>query len=354
MRRLLAVVAAVLLIVIAVVIRSRLNSGTSNDGKGSTNQTATVVCVTELKKVCDQLHAKQPSVDVRVEEAGTTLATLSAAGFDREKANIDAWLAPAPYTQMVNEARARASLQPVLADPSRTLARSPLVLAIWNDRIDALHKACPGGDVTWKCVGDFAGAPWAEHGGDARWGVLKPGHPPPDKSATGLLVLAQASGQDLGRPDYASNDLDDPAYRAWLQQLEQAVPTFTPSAGTALDQMLFTGPSAFDLAGSIEALAGPSVVASRDKDKLAILYPSPVATADIVLVPLVGSEQGGRVKSVLESNDGAEALAQNGWRVTGQPAAAGVRADQALPDGNGLPKPGVLEALRQTWSEVVR
>ena len=60
------------------------------------------------------------------------------------------------------------------------------------------------------------------------------------------------------------------------------------------------------------------------------------------------------MKTLVESTAGRDALARRGWRVTGQPAVAGIREDQQLPAGNGLPRAGVMLALRTTFDGVAR
>jgi hypothetical protein len=315
------------------------------------------VCAPEVAKACDDLRAANPALQVRTEDAGATAATLSAAGFNRDAAKIDAWLVPQPYPAMVEDARRAAGLDTALGTPSDVLGRSPVVVVAWKDRLDALRTPCPNGaaeKAPWTCVGPLAGQPWTQAGGQDTWGNVKPGHGAPDKSATGLFVLAQATAAKLDRADFAKNDFDDPDFQTWLGQLERGVPTFTPSTGTALGQMLSQGPAAFDVAGSIEAVAGPSITGTRNESKLTILYPSPVVTADVVAVAVRGSDQGEHMKQRLESVDTGASLARAGWRVTGQPAAAGVLAAPPLPASSGLPKSGALVALISTWGEVKR
>jgi hypothetical protein len=183
---------------------------------------------------------------------------------------------------------------------------------------------------------------------------MKPSHPVPDVTASGLLALSQATASYFGRTDYASNDFVDPGFRRWFEQLERSIPSFPAPPRTPLDEMLSKGPSVYDLAGSIEAEAAPSVALSRDKDRLSILYPSPATVADVVVVPITNANRGGRVTSLLQSDDVAELLAQSGWRVDGQPLADSLDPDFELPAGSGLPRAGVLEALRALWIETIR
>jgi hypothetical protein len=351
-RRALAIIAAILMIGGAFLYRSRADSKDAEKAEEASRPTGTLVCTPELSAACDQLRKANPSLTTRVEEAGVTYATLVDPKANRDSAKLDAWLAPQPWPAMVAEQRTASSLDPLLAEPSKVLARSPIVMVVWKDRLAALERTCPAGTADWKCVGTVAGKPWTEAGGDASWGAVKPGHGPPDRSAAGLFTFAQATGQYLGRTDYARNDLDDPDYRVWANQLEQAVPTFTPSTGSAVGQMLSFGRSSFDVAGSIEANAGPAIAGSREKDALSILYPAPVATADVVLVPLRGSDAGGRVKQLLESTAGLQALSQTGWRVDGQPTIPGVNTTIVLDPQTNLPRAGVMAALRDVWKEV--
>lgn len=352
MRRALAVVAAVAMVAVAFLVRARTDDGGLGIGGGG-EEPATLVCARELEPACRALQTDNPWLTVVAEDANRTLTTLTGADFSSADAAIDGWLVPQPFPAMVDETRARNGANPALGEPSRVLARSPLVIAIWNDRRQALRGRC-GDELTWRCIGEVAGQPWADTGGSASWGEVKPGLPNPPETAVGLLVAGQAGASWFGTPDYAANDFTDPAFRDWFERLARASTGSGTGSGTPLDQMLFIGPASFDLAGSTEATAGPAIATSRDKDRLGIVYPSPEATADVVLAPVAGSDAGARLQKLLESPAAATALANAGWRVDGQPRAAGVPDTPALPTSNGLPRAGVLQALRSLWVEVTR
>jgi len=349
------VLAAVLMIAGATFIRGRLDANDVAREAEAGRVTGALVCAAELRDVCDALRAANPGLEIRIEEAAATEATLASTSFNPGTAKIDAWLVPQPYPAMVDETRRAASGEPVLGEASAVLARSPLVLAVWNDRLGALAAACGGtpATVTWACIGTNAGKAWSELGGQETWGTLKPGVPDPDRGATGLAVVAQATTQFLARPDFARNDLEAADYQAWLGQLKRSMPASGTAAGP-LEQMLSLGKSTFDLAGSVEAIAGPAVTTGREKDRVTILYPSPMSTLDIVLVPVKGSQPGERVKNLLQTTPAREALAQHGWRVPGLAAVAGIRDDQQLPAASGLPRAGVMLALRTTFDGVAR
>ena len=98
----------------------------------------------------------------------------------------------------------------------------------------------------------------------------------------------------------------------------------------------------------------PAVAGSaRYKNDLDILYPSPDATADVVVAPIRGSAHGGRVTQLLQDSPARAIFARQGWRVEGQPLAPAIR-EVPLGPSNGLPDAGVFVALSEVWSEVHR
>jgi hypothetical protein len=357
-KRLLALLVAVLMITAAIWGRDQLDDKSSGSSSDTAGGGGVLVCATELQAACEAIGREHADVTVRVEEAQATLTRLAAPGFDPASATgadrIDAWLVPRPWPEMVAEQRQRAGSGAVLDDASDVLARSPLVIAIWNDRRDALSTRCEGGTITWKCIGDVAGTPWGATSPQDTWGPVKPGHPSPDQTASGLLALGEATASWFGTAAFASNDFNDPAFRTWFERLERSVPSFPTPPRTPLDAMLSTGPASFDLTGSTEAAAGPAIATSRDSARLAILYPAPLTTADVVLAPVSGSQAGGRLMKLMQSTDGAVALARSGWRVDGQPLAPGIPDQPALPADSNVPRAGVLQALRSLWIEAVR
>jgi hypothetical protein len=350
MRRALAIIGVAILVALALAVRSR--TADQRQQEADEKAKATMYCVKELEAVCAALQAGDKNLTVVTEDAGRTLATLTSPDFNPATTRLDGWLAPKTYIDQANDLRARAGLGPVFDEPSRVLARSPVVAVMYNDRQRALATKC-GGQVTWRCVGEQAGAAWSDIGGQAQWGDF---HPvlPSQSTATGLHDIAGATGSWFGGSTYASNDFSDPAFQDWLNRLAGESARVQLSGLTPLRRLLSVGPSALGLAGALEAEAGPSVTESRDKDNVSILYPSPVATADVVLAPRNGADPGGRLKSVLESDDSARAFAENGWRVSGQPLADGLSASLALPAGDGLPSAGVMESLTSTWQTAAR
>ena len=331
------------MIVAALYVRGDLpRSG----GAGPLGQDApvTLVCVPELKSVCEPLA--EDGVTVVIQEAGETADGLAGPG----ALPGDAWLTLAPWDVIVGEARQRGGLGPLAADPSTVLARSPMVLVTWAERGAVLDRQCKP-ELTWKCVARVAGKAWDDVGGKTQWGTIKPGYADPSVSATGLLVLGQAAGDFLGSTSFSARDFEDDTFLRLLGDLEAAVPTHGTSSNTPLQQQLQFGPGRFDVVGTTEAEAGPLLESSPRAADLQLRYPKKVAVADVVLAPLRDGDGADRLRELLEQS-GPAALARSGWRVKGQPAAGGVPAQPALPAETNLPAAGVLDALRARWGEI--
>jgi len=341
--RLLALIAAVAMVVGSVAVRSRLDvssdgGGGGNDGNGG--GALRLVCSTELAPVCEAI--KKKDLTASVEPAATTAARLSKDGSDGPS-SLDGWLVPSPWPEIVQASRQRAGLEPQLgAGP--TLARSPLVLAVWPDKLNVLRQRCAGGQVSWQCWGEVSGQPAAQ---------IKPGHADVNE-AVGLATVGAATAGFFGRADLVRADLEDnDQYRAWLARLEKAVPTFQPSSGTAVRDMLVKGPAAFDAVGTTEAEAAPLVVTAARPVKPVVIYPSPVTTVDVVLATVPGSRSK-RLSAAVGGDAGLDALAAGGWRVPKRRPADGIPSQPELPPSSGLPDAGILEFLRTLSKEVTK
>ncbi len=338
------------MVLVALWIRGRIDE---NGGGGATVR---LLCTTELEAACTDL-SESSDVSVTVEPAGTTAQSLVALP-DDQRPDFDAWLAPAPWPQMVDVQRR--GKRPLFAGPSDPIGRSPLVLVARADRTPVLEAtpAC-NGKVDWKCLGAVAGRPWTDlPGGQAAWGSVKPGPGDPALSATALAVASQATSEFLDTTDYARDDLENDQYLDWVSGIERAVPKLPPTAGSPFADMLQQLPTAtYDVVGTTEAEADPGIAgAAPDRRKaLTLLYPEPVVTADVVLTAVAKGPIKDDAEALAGDNDLAAALARHGWRVPGQSSARGVRNTPALPRRSGLPPdPGALVALQETWRGVPR
>jgi hypothetical protein len=337
MRRALAFLLAAGMIAGSLVLRDRLDDRSVRE-----RTVVRLVCATELAAACQELDGSDaPRVDTSVEPAARTAERLSRPG----EVDLDGWLVTPPWPDVVDQARERAGLVKLFAGVGAPVARSPLVLVVQKEREAALRASC-GGTIRWKCVGDNAPKRWSDIGGMTTWGLVKPWHPDPRAEAVGLLVVGQATAAYFGRTDVSAIDLEDSAYLDWLSGLELAVRRTDGSVATML-----TAPAQVDTVGTTEADAGPQIVSAAVTQKPVVLYPRPVATADVVLAPVAGSRASGILRELVRGR-GRRALAATGWRVEGEDLAAGVEASEALPPGNGLPSPGLLVALQTPLQEI--
>ena len=330
MRRVLALVAAAAMIVGSITLRSRLDRA-----EEESSAPLRVVCAIELGTVCDS--RRRTSAQVTVEAAAATGERLGRATADDP--GVDGWLAPAPWPRIVDGRRRQQALPPLFGDVSDPLARSPLVLVVRRALADSLGPRC-GGEVGWKCLGDAAVAVPPQ---------AKPAHPDPATDAVGALVVGQAAAAYFGRADdLSTTDLEDAGFARWFRSLERATPPLA-SGGSPLGEMLGTNFAAYDAVGTIEAEAAPVLAGSAVRDRVVLLYPSPMATADVVLAG-GGGDTTRRLREVAGGDGTRRALADAGWRVEGVTRPA----DPPLPPTNGLPTPGFLDALRSRAEEIRR
>lgn len=340
MKRLLAVLGAVAMIGGAVLVRGLLTDdggGGSGGGAGGGDGDTHLVCATELEAACEALAAEDDSVTFEVEEAGETADRLTAPEFAPAESEIDGWLTLNPWPALV-ELRRNLNQDPsVLGEPSDVLATTRLAVLGPADRVEQLRAECGAGEsVSWRCLGEIADDSWANHGGEASQGNVEVGHDDPTVSATGLLVLGQATAAYFDRTDFARNDFDlDSGFRNWLDQLESADPGL-PLAIQALpvvEQLERFPTASWDAVGSLDPAA--TAAADRADDAFTVLYPAPMIVAEAVLAPIRGHEVD------LDDDDLTAALEAAGWA----PGPAPQEAETS-------PNAGVFEALIAEWRNV--
>ena len=352
-KRLLAVVVAVALVGAAIGIRAVIVGGggdgrSTSDGGGGT---PTLLCASELEQVCAELE-RDHGIHIDVEPSGLSTDQIAQVPDAQIRAlGFDGWLTTSRDVAIARDRRTRASLEPAIEAPTERIARSPLVIGIWRDRAAALAPDCQDAQITWSCIGEFAGIPWTSTDrGQPAWGAVKPGHADPSTTAEGLLVIGQAASSYFGRTDLSLDDYADDGFLEWFARLENNVRLTT----SPFEQMLVGGAALYDMVGTTEADAGPALArASRDRrEQVELLYPAPVATADIVYAPVAGAAGADDLRDLVTGDDGRRALARSGWRVDGEPHAPGVPDAPALPKVDNLPDAGSLQALLDTWREV--
>ena len=296
MKRTLAIAGAVLMIVVAIIIRSAI------DGDESPSSTppdsGTVVCSTELADACNALTG----VTVRVEDASVTAKAIA-----KGSANIDAWVTLDPWPEIANQLAKRE-----VAGAGTRLARTDLLLAMVGERAARLAPTC-GGTVNWKCLGNAIGQPWTDLGGEPDWGTVKAGVPA-TTTAEGLILLGHASSGYFGTENFATNDFDD-AFLVWKAKV-----TSTPASFTTFIQQF---PAAFSGVGATKV----DVTAGSGTRPVTSIDPAPSADAVVVVTPVAGHKVPGGT-SALKGR-----LRAGGW------------STDNLDAPTGLPNAGVLLAL---------
>jgi hypothetical protein len=247
-------------------------------------------------------------------------------------------------------------------DIPRSIAQSPIVVVMWEDRVAALKATDKN---VWRLLHEAAtqAEGWAVYG-RPQWGYFKWGHTAPDTSDDGLLSrLLMAREVRGGSQPLEVTDVDGETFRAWQREVETGATTVASSAALVNDMLVF-GPSRFDAAVTYENLAIQFLPdAARRGRPLRILYPPSNVMSDHPFVVLEGSWVGEEQRAaailfrdfLLSPAQQARAV-EFGLRPSrsgvpldraGSPfarnAAAGVRVDPGpLAD---LPGPDVLNAL---------
>lgn len=307
MRRVLAVIGAVLIVGAAMVGRSMLDDDDAGGSSGNRGDEAlVVVCDPDLRGACEGLG---DGAEVRIEDSAVTAAALAAGDLD----DVDAWVTSSAWMEVV---RSRA---PASIGPAEALAAAPVVLGSDPERADAIVELC-GDEPVWRCVTDAAERAWADLGGQPTWGPLRTGLPDAD-TAFGLAVLSSVAVGWFGDADFAANDFTE--LRGGLAKLVDASQGGDRNLLTTLVRRRGT----YSAGGFPE----PAVAGRTD---VATLPAEPVVDAAAVMVGLPGGDDADpqRLRNV---------LVDAGWRpLTGEPSAT--------------LKPGVMAALHTLWTETTR
>ncbi len=320
MRRILAAVVAVGLIIGALIIR---NNRDAEKALGPYRLT----CATELAEACRTLPAAEFAVTI--EAAGITADRLTALAADADP-GFDGWLSAGRWPAMVSQTRSANSLDEVTQTGS-VLAHTHVAIAAWRERRIAFAQACKD-TFSWKCIGDVAGrSTWSANSGQASWGLVKVALADPGTESAGLLGLAGATAGFTGSTEFIPTDLaqNDP-YQAWLAGLARAIPRPPPG----LASILATGPATADLYLGLDAEISSLLRTAARQGELEVVNLSPVLDVEAAFARATYRDR--RVPDGLRS-----ALEGAGWAD---------RAERTTP----LPSAGALAGLRRLWQETIR
>jgi len=177
---------------------------------------------------------------------------------------------------------------------ARPVAISLLTWGIFQSRAEALEQwlATTGHDeISWQALHDAALIrEWSQLGGPAEWGYLKLLMPSPRRNVAGLGALISAAGDYYGRPNITTEDLENPEFQQWLDELVSAVQDFS-SYFSAEDLALF-GTSTGEISQLVESdiIQHMSGAANRQGEALRVYYPRFVSWYDYPFTTWIGTE----------------------------------------------------------------
>lgn len=323
---------AVVLVVGALLVRRNV---LDDDDPGSDSTTApapetatALVCITELRAVCDALADEHVDVDISIEPAGDTLDRL--AGIE-DPTDAPLWLTIAPFPEMVEVLRRQANVAPI--GPETTpVGASQLAIAFASaDQGAAITESCQGAGTLWRCVGDHAGVRWADLGARTLPGTLIPSLGNVADSALGLASFAAAVAGYLDSTDIPSSAqlTADTSFLVWVRKLAGVSNgvRLSDRDGTPIGTMAVR-PSALNAAATATFQAR---AVDSDGDRFALNYPDPEMWVQAVVAVPNGLDAPGSLVDDLVTELGA-----SGWDAPGE-------ASTPLPDAS------TMVALRERW-----
>ena len=297
--KLLAVIAALAMIGVALLVRSRIaDDDEGAGGDGDPREAFTVMCITELEEICRTLEPE--GIEVEVEDAGTTADDLADGDAD-----FDAWVTIDPWPDMVDIARQQNQQTDLFGRPT-AVASSDLVLLLAGET---------EADCGWECVVEASGE-------QQEIGI------PSDDSGFGVQVVGEAFSSHMGTTDFSRLDIQDESQ--WLGQLLDFEP-----ATDAERKMATQGTAAYIAAGTTEQRANTVLgTPGGDRKNLHLGTPEVPARADVVVASIQGSGSADRLNGLFTGQTAREAFSDEGWTA-------------AVEGPTGLPAADLLVALRE-------
>ena len=310
-KRLIAVVGAIALVVGAVVARRSID--TTRTDKALILR---LVCSVDVAPACQAAATADGRIKVEIQPVSQTYATVAKAQSISDLP-FDAWLTSGPWAAMADGARR--SSTPLFAKTT-DVASTPVELAGFGPKADAL-RTCPGGAAA--CTAKGADGPWTALGGAANLGTVQPFLGDPTTDGVALAALAKVVIAGLG---VRASELDRGAIDQSdiIPRLKRARPSGVSSAPPEIS-------GAKGGAGAVPV----AVTRASLTDQLAsrILAATPVVSL-VVQVALADP----KLAPVVERLTAAVAAALRTERWTTPPAAS------------GLADAGTMAALRDAWA----
>ncbi|MEZ5237540.1 MAG: hypothetical protein R2716_00750 [Microthrixaceae bacterium] len=311
MKRLIALLAAIAMVLTAVLVRGLLDddSGSGSvEGSEGGDEGLELICGPELVAACNTLASEAGGVKVTQQPEQETAAAIATG--ELELAAGTAWLAAGDWpaiTAAGDPGSAGSAIGGLIA--SEVLARSPAVMVARTDRMDVVTEHC--GEPDWACVGSAAGTSWTELGGPVGWGRVEVALPD-TATGSGMTTTSQAVASEVGSSDFATNDLDDPTYSRWIDQLAEA--SAANASSTSPLVQFVTVPFSLSVVGALESEAIGELADVATAEELTVVAPAPVATAD---VRLWSADEDALASALERLGDIPGALSGSRWRVAG-------------------------------------
>jgi hypothetical protein len=186
---------------------------------------------------------------------------------------------------------------------ARPIAISLFTWGLYESRGEVLEEQF--GQIDWQTIHDAAIAPggWPELGGEPEWGYFKLVVPNPSKNVGGLAAMVAMAGEYYDRTDITVEDVTNPDFQAWLQELMGAVTDFSSASAYTVEDFALFGYSVGDGGQLLESdlLQNLQGIVTRWEDPLTIYYPDYVTWFDFPFTVWVGPET-----SALEKNAALE------------------------------------------------
>ena len=165
----------------------------------------------------------------------------------------------------------------------RSVVTTPLVLAAWKERADALWGGQPGAYL-WQQLHDIVVDPqgWSAFG-HPEWGYFKFGHTDPLSSNSGFMTILLMTYGYYGKTSGLSSSdiLSNPDYQKWFLDMEHTIPQFEVSTGPLMDKMIAYGPSTYDMVAVYEATALEQAANAVSRyGELRVYYPPATVWSD--------------------------------------------------------------------------
>jgi hypothetical protein len=253
-----------------------------------------------VQEAAHQFNAEQHTLEGRpIQVTVTPMDGLTAKGrYERDELDPlpTAWIPDSRYlVELVNAAyKERLGRDVFLTDGeyrARPLGISLLTWGIYDSRAGVLEEGY--GDISWNTIHDAAVAPggWGELGGEPDWGYFKLAISNPRKNISGLAAMVAAAGEYFGKTNISVEDVTDPDFQAWLQEIMSSMSDLSGGTYTVADLALF-GYTTGDAGQLLESdlLVNMQGIQTRWADPLRIVYPEYVTWFDFPFTVWMGPE----------------------------------------------------------------